>query len=157
MRGGPGPAYLNPPLDNLTTGQALLRDHGDVLLVEDEPLVLTVLMRYLEEAGYRVFLAKNGEEALRAMKDGAQGVRTVITDLRMQGMTGVDLARELVRRYPETRILFVAGLPWDGPEPLPGPLLLKPFTAEELSAALNRLLAETPRGQSLTAEPRKRK
>jgi CheY-like chemotaxis protein len=118
---------------------------------------MMVLARYLESAGYRVHLAPNGDEALRAMKQGAQGVRTVITDLRMNGITGVELARELVRRYPETRVLFIAGQPWQGAEPLPGPLLLKPFTAEQLATAVARLLADTPPGQSLTAQPRNRR
>lgn len=133
-----------------------MRDHGDVLLVEDEPIVTVVLARYLEEAGYRVHRAGSGEEALHAMTNGAEGVRMVVTDLRMAGMTGLELARELHRRYPQTRVLFIAGHPWDGPETLPGPMLLKPFTAEQLVGSVARLLAEAP-WQSLTAEPRKRR
>jgi CheY-like chemotaxis protein len=155
---GQGWAYFNPPLHPYPpTGTCLLRDHGDVLLVEDEAIVSVVLARFLEGAGYRVHLARNGQDALQALKDGAQGVRTVITDVRMDGMNGLELAQELIRRYPEIRVLFVAGHPWDGEELLPGPLLLKPFTAQQLSDAIAQLLASGPPGQSLTAEPRKRK
>lgn len=132
-------------------------DHGDVLLVENEPIVRLVLARYLEEAGYRVHPAGSGEEALHALTNGAEGVRMVVTDLRMAGMTGLELARELGRRYPQTRVLFVAGHPWDGPEALPGPVLLKPFTAEQLVGSVARLLTEPPPWQSLTAEPRKQR
>ena len=123
-----------------------MRDHTDILLVEDEPIVSVVLARYLEESGYRVHRAGSGEEALQAMTDGAEGVRMVVTDLRMAGMNGVQLARELGQRYPETRVLFIAGHPWDGPEMLPGPVLLKPFTAEQLVGSVARLLTEPPPG-----------
>jgi CheY-like chemotaxis protein len=133
-----------------------MSDRGDILLVDDEPMVGTILSRYLAEAGYRVHQVRSGAEALRAMRDGAEGVRTVVTDLHMGGMSGLDLARELTRRYPETRVLFIAGYPWEG-EPLPGPLLLKPFTGERLVEAVRQLLATGPPGQSLTAKPRKRK
>jgi two-component system cell cycle sensor histidine kinase/response regulator CckA len=134
-----------------------MSDHGDVLLVEDEPIVSVVLGRYLEEGGYRVHRARSGEEALQAITDEAEGVRLVVTDLRMQGMSGLELARELVRRYPEIRVLFIAGQPWDGEDELPGPLLLKPFTAAELVGAVARLLSESPGGQSLTADPQNRR
>jgi CheY-like chemotaxis protein len=134
-----------------------MADHGDVLLVEDERMVRVLLTRYLEEAGYRVHLARSGEEALKAMKDGAEGVRRVVTDLRMEGMSGLELARELVRRYPETQVLFIAGEPWDGDEVLPGPLLLKPFTAEQLIRALRDLVTESRDRQSPTAERQKRR
>jgi CheY-like chemotaxis protein len=108
-----------------------------VLVVDDEPLVAAVVARYLEQAGMRVRVAASGADALRAMENGAAGVRVVLTDLRMRGMSGLELARELAVRHPGTRVLFMGGYPDDGA--LPGPFILKPFKEHQLVTAVQRL------------------
>jgi CheY-like chemotaxis protein len=122
----------------ITAPNAAVSLSPDVLVVDNEPLVAAVVARYLEHAGMRVRVAESGTDALLAMGDGAAGVPIVLTDLRMRGMSGLELAREVAVRHPGTRVLFMGGHPDDGVL-LPGPLILKPFEEHQLISAIRRL------------------
>jgi DNA-binding response OmpR family regulator len=69
-----------------------------VLLVDDEPEMLEAWSFALELAGYAVDLARNGEQALEAVR--ARPPDLVVTDLMMPGMSGEDLCRKL-RETPQ--------------------------------------------------------
>jgi DNA-binding NtrC family response regulator len=112
---------------------------NEVLLVDDEPLVSKVLSRWLKEAGFRVHQAQSGRDALKTLEESGNGVRLVVTDIVMPGMSGVELADQVAQRYPAARLLFISGHPYDHEKPLPGPLLYKPFTSEALVGAVVRL------------------
>jgi CheY-like chemotaxis protein len=78
-----------------------------VLLVDDEPMVLRVLTRALEQAGYRVETRRNGKEALEAIR--ASEPNAMITDIEMPLMTGRELCEQLYREFPERQFpVFVA-------------------------------------------------
>ncbi|PLX76923.1 MAG: hypothetical protein C0615_06020 [Desulfuromonas sp.] len=64
-----------------------------VLIVDDSKLVRTILAAPLDEAGYEVSEATNGEEALRLISE--QPPNMLITDLNMPGMNGIDLIKEV--------------------------------------------------------------
>lgn len=84
--------------------------HDRVLLVEDEPMIRQVAIAILEEKGYRVQGADAGPTALALLKrTGPPDV--LVTDVLMPGMTGVDLAREMERRWPGMPVVFVSGYP----------------------------------------------
>jgi two-component system, cell cycle sensor histidine kinase and response regulator CckA len=80
-----------------------------VLLAEDEPGIRALLTRVLQSRGYRVLAAGSGDEALALAADQADPVHLLVTDVVMAGMRGPDLAREVIARHPETRVLFVSG------------------------------------------------
>ncbi|MDX1495400.1 MAG: PAS domain S-box protein, partial [Longimicrobiales bacterium] len=79
-----------------------------ILLVEDEDAVRKVARRILERTGYRVRAAVDGEQALELVKAG-EPFDMLLTDVVMPGMTGPELASEVVRLRPEVPILFVSG------------------------------------------------
>ena len=112
----------------------------DVLVVDDDTAVAAVVARYLEHAGMRVQVAASGADALRVMENGAAGVRVVLTDLRMRGMSGLGLAGELAVRHPGTKVLFMSGCPDN--DALPGPFIPKPFKEHQLLTAVQRLRNE---------------
>lgn len=114
----------------------LLNRPQRILLVDDEPTVLSLVATVLGREGYQVIHAVNPIEALRlaALPDGAPDL--LLTDVIMPGLTGPLLARAIQRASPGTRILFMTGhapagdgntgIPWDAD------VLRKPFRVGEL-------------------------
>ena len=80
-----------------------------VLLVEDGEALREVLHRVLLELGYTVRVAKDGEEALEVSTAHDGPIHLLITDVVMPNMGGRELALELWRTRPETRVLFMSG------------------------------------------------
>src|ERR1044072_6654323 len=74
-----------------------------VLLVDDEPGVLFTLSEVLTERGHRVLTAKSGTEALTKLVD----TETIVTDLSMPGMDGIELMTQIVSRDPTMPILLL--------------------------------------------------
>lgn len=81
---------------------------GTILLVEDDPLVLGVARRALTEAGFKVFEASNGREALELM-EREPGIGAILTDLAMPEMGGRELARRLRQQWPHLPVVFMTG------------------------------------------------
>jgi CheY-like chemotaxis protein len=79
-----------------------------ILLVDDEPAILTVLELLLNKFGYIVVLKSNAESALFLIREGVN-VDLVITDYRMPGMNGVEFIRELRRILPSVPVLMLTG------------------------------------------------
>lgn len=81
-----------------------------VLLVDDDPLALESIQRMLHwEAfdGELAGCAASGEEALALLE--AERPDVVVSDIRMPGMDGLDLARHIYERFPNTRMILVSG------------------------------------------------
>src|SRR5688572_32958397 len=97
-----------------------------VLVVDDEPIVLHMMERVLVEAGYSVQTASSGLQALELAGQWTTPPDLLVTDLRMDGLNGCDLARLITQRHPTLQVLLVSAA---DPEHLePGwPFLRKPF------------------------------
>jgi CheY-like chemotaxis protein len=80
-----------------------------ILLVDDEPLVRKATSRLLRSLGYTVLAAESGEVALALASQHLEDIDLVLTDVVMPEMNGLDLARELSRRSPSLKILFMSG------------------------------------------------
>ena len=80
-----------------------------ILVVDDEESVRDVLHQGLTKFGYRVALAKSGEEALRTFKPGLFDI--VITDLKMPKMDGLDLIRMIRQKDPEAACFLITAYP----------------------------------------------
>jgi signal transduction histidine kinase/CheY-like chemotaxis protein len=122
---------------------------GVVLLVEDEASVRAVLHRALEDAGFDVRSVESAEAALEAHARMAQ-LDLLVTDVVMPGTPGTELALALRDERPELRVLLVSGYTADalaeGPPFAGAAFLHKPFSADTLVHALQRLLAEDHEG-----------
>ncbi len=79
--------------------------HNSILIVDDEPLFRQVFSRKLERMGYMVTMARNGSEAIDALKSATK-FDLLITDYRMAGQDGAHLVEE-VREFSKIPILFV--------------------------------------------------
>jgi len=117
-----------------------------VLVVEDEAQVRTVAARALTEAGYRVLVAESGENALEMTRHDGNRPALALVDVVMPGLSGSELAAELTRAVPGTRVLFTSGYT-DGEILRRGLLapgaafLAKPFSPEALVRAVHAALA----------------
>jgi len=122
-----------------------------VLLVEDDPLVRSVLERLLRAMGHRVESAESGDAALELLAHDAPPLDLLVTDVLMPGINGPELADRLVASLPDLRVIFVSGysefFAQEGDMSTPGRVLLaKPFTSEQFESAL-RALTSTATGE----------
>jgi CheY-like chemotaxis protein len=116
-----------------------------VLVVDDDPGIRTIMSRTMEAAGYSVYAAADGLEAL-AMLGHAPFIDVVVTDVRMPRMDGRALAAELAQAYPHIPVLFVSGYDAHlGPTDLLGPVLPKPFRTETLIETVRGVLGRHQR------------
>jgi CheY-like chemotaxis protein len=110
-----------------------------VLLVEDEAEVRKVIRRQLTDLGFLVVEADNGAEAAR-MVESTPDIALLITDVVMPGTVGGRALAEFVRRQrPDLKVVLMSGYA-EGLERAAAapdlPLLRKPFSKEELAAAI---------------------
>ena len=110
-----------------------------VLLVDDDDAVRSSARRALEGGGYEVLEAAHGAQALDVFAEHGGRVRLLVTDVVMPGLGGHALAERLRAQRAGLPVLFMSGyaVPDEpGGGPAVAPLLAKPFTAEELLAAV---------------------
>ena len=82
-----------------------------VLLVEDEGLIRSTLAETLEDAGYTVVAAENGDAACDLLK-GRGGFDVLLTDIQMPGSAdGIEVARDFHERHPDRPVVFMTGRP----------------------------------------------
>ena len=118
-----------------------------VLVVDDEEFVLESARQTLESAGYEVRTALDAAATLRLVEEEGEAVDIVVTDLRMPGMSGLELIRTLRDRHPTLPIVAASGVA-DGrtEEALDAgaqTFLAKPFSEEKLRGALREALRST--------------
>ena len=81
--------------------------HPTVLIVDDEPLVLSVIKDILAKGPYEVFGARSASEALELMAH--QEIDVVISDERMPGIPGSEFLAIVKKRYPNTMRMILTG------------------------------------------------
>jgi len=125
-----------------------LRGSERILLVEDDTAVAIATSRLLTRAGYFVVTAHDAESAMEMLHIAPAPFAMILTDIVMNGKSGVDLARDIVARDPDARVLFMSGYADD--EALVAhitssktPFLAKPFAGGTLLQTVRRVL-DTP-------------
>ena len=78
---------------------------ASILVVDDERSVTDLLSAGLEEEGYICFTAPSGEDALRRLSKDNTNV--VLLDLRLPGISGMDVLREIASAYPEVAVIVI--------------------------------------------------
>lgn len=84
-----------------------MRKEHTVLLVDDEPLIITALMRVLQDLPVTIRSASSGSEGLEILRD--QEVQVVISDERMPHMAGSDFLAMVKEQYPATIRMMLTG------------------------------------------------
>ncbi|RMR09580.1 hybrid sensor histidine kinase/response regulator [Pseudomonas syringae group genomosp. 7] len=128
----------------LTSSKFSTGQGQSILLVEDDDSVRLINQEVLEELGYRVHVARDGEEALRVFDD-LEKIDLLLTDVGLPGMNGRQLAEILQQFRPRLPVLFLTGYA-EGAlarADFLGPymqLLTKPFTLESLAVTVASML-----------------
>jgi len=112
-----------------------------ILLIDDEPDLLRVLARSLKADGHEVATALNGPEGLSAF--AGQRPAIVITDIRMPGMSGIEVLKRIKEREPDAEVIIITGhgdmdnaveaLHFGASD-----FITKPFRGETLAIAIRR-------------------
>jgi signal transduction histidine kinase len=125
-----------------------------VLVVDDDPLVLSTTSAMLEELGHSPIRAVSASQALNQVRSKLD-IDLVITDYAMPGLNGAELAEEITRIHPGVPVAIVTGFA-DVPAEQPSlPRLDKPYSREELSALIQRMMrGPGPENQLLSATNR---
>jgi CheY-like chemotaxis protein len=114
-----------------------LLDGRTILVVDDDPDVRDYAISVLEDFGYRVLSAADGEAALSLLEnDGA--IDVLFTDVVMPGINGFEVARRAVARSPRLKVLFASGYATDLTPA--GRLLKKPYRPQQLTREIAALL-----------------
>jgi DNA-binding response OmpR family regulator len=156
----PHPQGDSPPLEadvnpSVTTPELssqarhVRRSPPTCLIVEDEAAIRELMIHILAEAGYDVLAACNAEEAKQAIRAHGEPVALVISDIRMPGGSGLDLAVDLEAARPGQPVLYISGLV-DSVVVKgillsdPRVILTKPFSAEDLLSRVRTILGDPP-------------
>lgn len=123
-----------------------------LLLVDDEEGIRKVLGIALSDAGYTVFPAKNGEEALKIFR--RENPPIVLTDIKMPGMDGIELLQKIKNENPDTEVIMITGhgdmelaiksLKYQAVD-----FVTKPINDDVLEIALNRAIEKIQMRQQL--------
>jgi two-component system, cell cycle response regulator CpdR len=112
-----------------------------LIVVEDDDGVRVLVEELLLDRGYNVISAQTGAEGLDRIRREPR-LSLVITDIRMPGIDGWELARRATEMRADLKVLYITGYPGeqrpdDAP---PGPLLRKPWRAGEFYEYLEQLI-----------------
>jgi CheY-like chemotaxis protein len=110
------------------------------LYVEDNSLVREVTSELLTQDGRKVVALGSAEEALEAFRSNPYDV--LITDVSLPAMSGVDLARTLLREHPKLPIIIASGYSLDFGSERWGRnvrTIIKPFESDEINALITEV------------------
>jgi two-component system, cell cycle sensor histidine kinase and response regulator CckA len=111
-----------------------------ILLVEDEPAVRQLFAQALARAGYGVFEARNGQEAMKIFDQHGEKIDMLLTDMRMPYMGGAELAHQLRARRRALKLLCISGYPGHLDPELAIDFLAKPFSRDDLLKKVREVL-----------------
>ena len=113
-----------------------------LLFAEDDDLLRHLAVTELSSHGYRLIVASNGEEALKAATAHAGEIHLLITDVIMPQMGGLELARQFRKLRPRTPVLYISGYTHDAIADSVQ-LLQKPFANDALLSRVRAILDES--------------
>ena len=120
------------------------REGATILLAEDDVIMRRLTRKMLEEHGYTVLEAEDGESALDTVGADHTAVDLILTDVVMKGMTGPELVLRLLDEHPEMKVVYMSGYTGElvAHQGIDGGirLLEKPFTRADLLKTVDAAL-----------------
>jgi len=134
---------------DITPETTLPRGHETVLVVDDEPNIVTMISQLLNELGYQVLPANSSAQALKINEQHPGPIHLVLTDIVMPDMRGTDLVHYLTRKRPDIKTLYMSGYTNDIALQTTGLkknalYLQKPFSLETLARQVRKILEQSP-------------
>lgn len=138
----PSPKNTNSPPPNSQPGRRT------VLIVDDEESIVRLGKRILEVIGFTVLEAWSAKTALSVLEEKESQVELVITDLKMPGAGGAELAREIAEHHPNIKLVIMSGRgDLAGEAAKIGPhvgFISKPFQLKDLREIVSKTLGDPP-------------
>jgi two-component system cell cycle sensor histidine kinase/response regulator CckA len=115
-----------------------------ILVVDDEPEILTFVSGFLTRTGFTVLMAASGADALRQSRNHCGPINLLLSDIEMPGMTGIELSTRFKLERPGMKVMFMSGYAGrimlnDGWHFLP-----KPFVPLQLLDLISSVLVARP-------------
>ena len=132
-----------------------MKTQRKVLVVDDDPVIAKSFDRVLSGKGYAVITARDGSEALRKLRDEKYDV--VFTDIKMPGMSGIEVAERIKATQPWLPVVIVTGYGTDENEARAeaagvSGFLRKPLSPEMIEGSAARALLERDRTEAAPAK-----
>jgi CheY-like chemotaxis protein len=119
-------------------------DKPIVLIVDGEALIRISAVHMVEDAGCSALEASNANDAIKLLEERSD-IQAVFTDINMSGsMDGLKLAHVVRKRWPPVHLLVASGLNMQNKLPINGRFIRKPYSAEQVTAALRELFGYGP-------------
>src|ERR1017187_7669511 len=139
------PASGEPAVPRDTAVPAPSRGAGTVLVVDDEPMIRRLGSKILKEAGYRVLVAGDGDEALRIFAEDPNRIDVVLLDMSMPGKSGKAVLAALQEQRHDVKVVFMSGFGESEALRVVGAnrflaFLQKPFNTGDLPAVIASVL-----------------
>jgi two-component system cell cycle sensor histidine kinase/response regulator CckA len=117
-----------------------------ILLVDDEPAVLSLASLVIKSSGYPVLTSTNGHEGLQTFTNARDSISVLVTDVQMPLMGGIEMAKSIKSQKQDVKVIFISGY---SPTPEIADLIAewdaqfisKPFDLQHLKAAILRAAA----------------
>ncbi len=120
---------------------------ANILLIEDDDALRRLGVSILTQANYRVLAAVDGNEAAEIVSREQDSIDLLIADILLPGLSGSEVARELVEQRPDLRVILVSGT--EEPVVLETLALVKnvrflrkPYSREQLLTTIREALAQ---------------
>jgi two-component system cell cycle sensor histidine kinase/response regulator CckA len=140
---------VDAPIAERASGPSKLLEVGGketILVVEDEDAIRHVATRVLSRQGYTVLDAASGPEAVQKASAHPSRIHLLMTDMVMPGMTGPELAQQLLKTQQGLKVLFTSGYSKDAVAQqfgmTDGHFISKPYGLAELAREVRRVLDE---------------
>ncbi len=150
------PSHLGQSVSEPTEEEKILLERGNetILIVEDEPAILSITAGILERQGYTIYSTSSPEEAIRIAEKSETDIQLLVTDMVMPEMSGKDLAEKLLKSHPALKCLFMSGYTSDmisnhGILHEGVNFLAKPFSLSDLTSLVRKTLDDFGNGQSI--------
>lgn len=116
-----------------------------ILVVEDDDAVRVPAAEFLMMEGFKVLQARTGAEAIRVAQQNRSPLDLLITDIVMPGMSGCEVAEQLLESHPDLKVLYMSGDAHEGAasrgaKGSQNPILQKPFRLNKLKDKIHEVL-----------------
>jgi CheY-like chemotaxis protein len=115
------------------------KQRDTILVVDDNVAIRSFAKVFLENAGYTVATASDGQEGLSFFSQHQSSIAMLLTDVRMPNMNGIDLADRVLELDSQLPVLFMSGEAWNVSRGLG--CVAKPFDSVELVTRVSQVVS----------------